>query len=163
MASRLTWSSPRIAKIVVLIIAASRNPRALFQLGNTANKPLDLHRRARLALRCDTWRMLGHVRSPRPALITAASESPDDELARRRKRYAVMAVVCIASFTAGGLAHRDTVLALLLCGVAMITLPAAVVIANVRCRPRRPRGLDHFVDRPRQLPGRLGRQPGDDR
>jgi hypothetical protein len=107
--------------------------------------------------------MQRHARSDRPALITSASEGPDDELRRRRTRYAIMAVICIACFTASGLVHRDTVLALLLCGIAMITLPAAVITANVRSRPRRPHRLDHLVRGPRQMPGQPARQPGDDR
>lgn len=35
-----------------------------------------------VALRSDSWSMLRHVGSNRPALITAASKSPDDELGR---------------------------------------------------------------------------------
>lgn len=107
--------------------------------------------------------MQRNARSDRPALITSASEGPDDELDRRRKRYAVMAVICIASFTASGLVHRDTVLALLLCGIAMITLPLAVITANVGSRRRRPHRLDHLVPGPHQLPGQPARQSGDDR
>ena len=107
--------------------------------------------------------MQRHARSDRPALITSASESPDDELDRRRKRYAVMAVICIASFTASGIVHRDTVLALLLCGIAMITLPLVVIAANVGSRPRSPRRLDHLVRGPHQLPSEPARQPEDDR
>ena len=105
-----------------------------------------------MAPRCHN-RGMRHVRSNRPALITAAPESPGDELDRRRKRYAIMAVIVISSFTASGLAYRHTALALLLCGIAMITLPAAVITANVRARPRRPHGRGHL----------LSRQPGDDR
>lgn len=89
-------------------------------------------------------------------MITTAPESRDDELNRRRKRYAIMAVVFIGCFTAGALAHRDTVLALLLCGIAMVTLLAAVIAANVRSGPRRPDGLDHLVHGAPQLP-----QPAD--
>jgi hypothetical protein len=107
--------------------------------------------------------MLRHVRANRPALITAAPESPADELDRRRRRYAIMAAVFIGCFTAGALAHRDTVLALLLCGIAMLTLPAAVIIANVPSRPRRPNGLGHLVCGVQQLPQPPARQPGDDR
>jgi hypothetical protein len=115
------------------------------------------------ALRCDNWCMLRRVGSNRPALITAAPESPDDELDRRRKRYAIMAVVFVACFTAGALAHRDTVLALLLCGIAIVTLLAAVITANVRSRPRRPNGLGHLVCGTQQLPQPPAGQPGDDR
>jgi hypothetical protein len=74
-----------------------------------------------------------------------------------------MAVICIASFTASGLVYRETVLAVLLCGIAMITLPAAVITANVRSRPRSPRRLDHLLRGPHQLPGEPARQPEDDR
>jgi hypothetical protein len=47
-----------------------------------------------------------------------------------------MAGIFIASFTAAALLHRDTALALVLCGVAMTTLVLSVIGANVRS-PRR--------------------------
>lgn len=122
-----------------------------------------MHHREPDALECDNGCMLRHVGPKRPALITTAAESPDAELDRRRKRYAIMAVVFVGCFTAGALAHRDTVLALLLCGIAMVTLPAAVIAANVRSRPRRPNGLGHVVGGAPQLPRPPVRQPGDDR
>lgn len=103
--------------------------------------------------------MLHQVRSDRPALITTAPESSDQEFDRRHKRYAIMAAIFIASFTAGALTYRDTVLALLLCGVAMMTLIAAVIGANIRCRPRRPTGLGHLIGEERHLPP----APTDDR
>lgn len=43
-----------------------------------------------------------------------------------------MAVIFIGSFTAAALLHRYTVVALVLCGVAMVTLLLAVIGANVR-------------------------------
>jgi Protein of unknown function (DUF3099) len=107
--------------------------------------------------------MARHGRSNRPALITAAPESPDDELDRRRKRYAILAMVFVACFTAGAFAHRHTLLALLLCGIAMVALLAAVITANVRSRPRRPTGLGHLVCGAQQLPRPPVRQPGDNR
>ena len=103
--------------------------------------------------------MLRHVRSDRPALITTAPESAKEELDRRQRRYAVMAAIFIASFTAGALLHRDTALALLLCGIAMMTLVAAVIGANVRSPRRRPNGLGHPVHEERQLPSPPGEHP----
>jgi hypothetical protein len=47
-----------------------------------------------------------------------------------------MAAIFIASFTSAALLHRDTAVALVLCGVAMTTLVLAVIGANVRS-PRR--------------------------
>jgi hypothetical protein len=41
-------------------------------------------------------------------------------------------------FTAAGLLHRETVLALFLCGVSMVTLVTAVIGANIRKPRRRP-------------------------
>ena len=96
--------------------------------------------------------MLHQGRSDRPALITTAPESSAQEFDRRHRRYAMMAAIFIASFTAGALTYRDTVLALLLCGVAMITLVSAVTAANIRSRPRRPDGLGHLIAGERQLP-----------
>jgi hypothetical protein len=52
-----------------------------------------------------------------------------------------MAVIFVASFTVAALLHRDTALALLLCGVAMTTLVAAVIGANIRSPRRRPDSL----------------------
>jgi hypothetical protein len=96
--------------------------------------------------------MLHRVRSDQPALITTAPESSEEEFDRRHKRYAIMAAIFVASFTAGALTYRDTVLALLLCGVAMITLVSAVIAANTRSRPRRPNSLARLIDSARQLP-----------
>ena len=96
--------------------------------------------------------MLRHAHAHRPALITTAPESPDQEFDRRRKRYAVMAVTFTACFTAGGLLHRFEVVALLLCSVAMIMLLVAVITANVRSRPRRANALRHLAHRQQQLP-----------
>lgn len=82
-------------------------------------------------------------RADRPALITTASESPSQELARRRRRYAVMAAIFIGSFTSAALLHRYTAVAVLLSVVAMVTLVLAVIGANLRS-PRRGRaGLGH--------------------
>jgi hypothetical protein len=82
--------------------------------------------------------MQRHARSNRPAVITSASESPGEELKRRQRRYALLATIFIGSFTAAGLLHRETVLALFLCGVSMVTLVAAVIGANTRAPRRRP-------------------------
>jgi hypothetical protein len=76
----------------------------------------------------------GH--SDRPVSITTAPESPSEELGRRRRRYAAMAAIFIASFTAAALLHGDTAVALALCGIAMATLVVSVIGANVRS-PRR--------------------------
>ena len=64
--------------------------------------------------------MQWHARSNRPAVITSVPESPGEELERRRRRYALSAAIFIGSFTAAGLLHRETVLALLLCGVSIV-------------------------------------------
>jgi hypothetical protein len=61
-----------------------------------------------------------------------------------------MAAIFIATFTSAALLHRDTALALLLCGVAMTTLVLAVIGANVRS-PRRPAGSGHVVNEQRRL------------
>ncbi len=71
-------------------------------------------------------------------MITSAAESPRKELERRRRRYGLLAVIFIGSFTAAGLLHRETVVALLLCGVSMVTLVVAVIGANTRKPRRRP-------------------------
>ena len=94
--------------------------------------------------------MRGHRDSDQPASITTAAESPSQELARRQRRYAVMAAIFIASFTAAALLHQDTALALLLCGVAMATLVLAVIGANLR-RPLRRSGQSHDGKEHRQL------------
>jgi hypothetical protein len=47
-----------------------------------------------------------------------------------------MAAVFVASFSAAAVLHRDTAVALVLCGVAIATLVLAVFGANVRS-PRR--------------------------
>jgi DUF3099 family protein len=82
--------------------------------------------------------MQRHARSNRPAVITSALESPGEELERRRRRYALSGAIFIGSFTAAGLLHRETVLALFLCGVSMVTLVTAVIGANIRKPRRRP-------------------------
>jgi hypothetical protein len=82
--------------------------------------------------------MQRHARSNRPAVITSAPESPGEELERRQRRYALSAAIFIGSFTAAGLLHRETVLALFLCGVSMVTLVTAVIGANSRKPRRRP-------------------------
>ena len=88
--------------------------------------------------------MQRHARSNRPAVITSTPESPGEELQRRQRRYALSAAIFIGSFTAAGLLYRETVLALLLCGVSMVTLVTAVIGANIRTPRRRP-------DRPKFL------------
>jgi hypothetical protein len=95
--------------------------------------------------------MMGRGHSHPPTSITTASESPAEELGRRQKRYAVMAAIFVATFTAAALLHRDTALALLLCGVAMATLVLSVIGANGRS-PRRAATLGRVVDRRGQLP-----------
>jgi hypothetical protein len=62
-----------------------------------------------------------------------------------------MAAIFIASFTSAALLHSDTVLALLLCGVAMTTLVLSVIGANVRSPRRRRVGPGHVVNEHRQL------------
>jgi len=99
----------------------------------------------------DDGRMLRHVRRDRPVLITTAPESLDVELDRRRRRYAVLAALFVGSFTAGALLQRDTAVALLLCGIAMVTLVAAVVGANVGSPGRHPTGLGDPVHAGRRL------------
>lgn len=90
--------------------------------------------------------MMRHLHSGRSTSITTAPESPSEELGRRQKRYAVMAVIFIATFTSAALLHRDTALALLLCGVAMTTLVLSVIGANVRSPRRRPVCRGHIVN-----------------
>jgi dolichol kinase len=82
--------------------------------------------------------MQRHARANRPALITSAPENPGEELERRRRRYALSAAIFIGSFTAAALLHRETVLALVLCVVAIVTLVAAVIGANTPKPRRRP-------------------------
>ena len=101
------------------------------------------------------------MRRGRPASITNAPESPSEELSRRQRRYAVMAVIFVASFTAAAVLHRDTAVALLLCGVAMATLVLAVIGANVRS-PRHPSRGARFVNEQKQLPSsKVKRPPGE--
>ena len=61
-----------------------------------------------------------------------------------------MAVVFTGTFTLAALLHRDTVVALLLCGVAMTTLVLSVIGANVRSPLRRRGASGHGGDQ-RQL------------
>ena len=82
--------------------------------------------------------MQRHARSNRPAMITSVQESPREELQRRQRRDALSADIFVGTFTAAGLLHRETVLALLLCGVSMVTLVMAVIGANIRKPRRRP-------------------------
>lgn len=65
-------------------------------------------------------------------LITSAPESPPEELRRRQRRYAAMAVIFIGCFSAAAVLHSHQVLALVLCAVAIVTLVLAVIGANVR-------------------------------
>jgi hypothetical protein len=72
-----------------------------------------------------------------------------------------MAAVFIASFTLAALLHRDTAVALLLCGVAMVTLVVSVIGANVRTPRRRRVGRGNVGSEDRQLrSGRGTREPG---
>lgn len=96
--------------------------------------------------------MLRHARAHRPALITTTPESPEEEFDRRRKRYAIMAGIFTGCFAAGALLHQYTIVALLLCGVAIIVLPLAVISANIRSRPRRANALRHLAHEQQQLP-----------
>lgn len=91
----------------------------------------------------DDGPMIGHGHSDRPALITTAPESLAAELGRRKRRYAIMAAIFIASFSSAALLHHDTPLALLLCGVAITMLVLAVIGANVRSPRRRSAGAVH--------------------
>ena len=81
--------------------------------------------------------MRRHAPSNRPAVITSARESPGEEFERRRRRYALSAGISIGSFAAAGLLHGETVMALLLCGVSMVSLVLAVIGANIRTPRRR--------------------------
>ena len=83
--------------------------------------------------------MQGRGNANRPAVITSVAESPGEELDRRRRRYAASAIIFVGSFAAAGLLHRETVLALFLCGLSMVTLVLGVIGANIRT-PRRPPG-----------------------
>jgi len=88
--------------------------------------------------------MQRHARSNRPSVITSAPETPREELKRRQRRYALSAAIFIGSFAAAGLLYRDTVLALVLCAVSIVTLITAVIGANVR-KPRRRPGKPRFL------------------
>jgi hypothetical protein len=99
------------------------------------------------------------VHSDRPASITTAPENPAEELGRRQRRYAVMAVIFIASFTSAALLHRETAVALLLCGVAMTTLVLSVIGANVRSPRRRRAGPGHVVNEHRHLRSAPAKRP----
>jgi hypothetical protein len=71
-----------------------------------------------------------------------------------------MAAIFIATFTSAALLHSDTVLALLLCGVAMTTLVLSVIGANVRSpRRRRLAAPGHVVNVQRQLPSAPAKRP----
>jgi hypothetical protein len=94
--------------------------------------------------------MLRHAH--RPALITSTPESPGEEFDRRRKRYAIMAGIFTGCFAAGALLHRYTIIALVLCGIAIVVLLLAVITANIRSRPRRGNALRHLAHEQRQLP-----------
>jgi hypothetical protein len=103
--------------------------------------------------------MMRHRHPDRPAVITTAPESFSDELGRRKTRYAIMAAIFIASFTSAALLHRGTALALLLCGVAIVTLVLAVFAANVRSPRRRPASPGHVGNEDRQLRSARVRRP----
>jgi hypothetical protein len=70
-----------------------------------------------------------------------------------------MAAIFIASFTSAALLHRDTALALLLCGVAMTTLVLSVIGANVRSPRRRPAGPGQVANDHRELRSAPTRRP----
>lgn len=108
--------------------------------------------------RDDDRAMVRRMRSDRLPSITTAPESPAEELGRRQRRYAVMAAIFIASFTSAAVLHRDTVLAVLLCGVAMTTLLLSVILANVRS-PRQSARPGHLIDERRQLRSSPGKRP----
>ena len=69
-----------------------------------------------------------------------------------------MAAVFVASFASGALLHRDTVVALVLCGVAIATLVLAVIAANIRS-PRRPAGPRHVDYEQKRLPSGPATRP----
>jgi hypothetical protein len=96
--------------------------------------------------------MLRHARAHRPTLITTVPESPDEELDRRRRRYAIMAGIFTGCFAAGALLHRYTIVALLLCAIAIVVLLLAVITANIRSRPRRGNAVRYLAHGQRQLP-----------
>ena len=102
--------------------------------------------------------MTRHRHSDRPTSITTVPESPSEELARRQRRYAVMAAVFIGCFTAAALLHRDTAVAVLLSVVAMMTLVLAVIGANVRS-PRRRTGPRPVANEQRQLRSGPAKRP----
>jgi hypothetical protein len=70
-----------------------------------------------------------------------------------------MAAIFIACFTSAALLHRDTALALLLCGVAIATLVLAVIGANVRSPRRRRAATGRVVDERRQLRSPPAKRP----
>ena len=88
--------------------------------------------------------------SDRPTVITTVPESPSEELGRRKTRYAIMAVVFVGCFSLAAVLHRETAVALALCGVATATLVLAVIGANVRS-PRRPARPVHVANDQKQL------------
>lgn len=99
------------------------------------------------------------VHPHRPALITTAPESPDDEYDRRRKRYAIMMALRGACVLAAALTYRVSIVLALLCLVAGAVLPwCAVLIANDRPPKRRVKVFGDVANHERQLPpGETGR------
>ena len=118
---------------------------------NTSTATWTTRNSARREWQVDDGPMTRHDHSDRPALITTAPESLSEELGRRKRRYAIMAAIFIASFSTAALLHRDTAAALLLCGVAMTTLVLAVIGANVRSPRRRTASPVHVIDNHNQL------------
>ena len=70
-----------------------------------------------------------------------------------------MAAIFIGSFTSAALLHRFTVVALVLCVVAMVPLVMAVIGANVRSPRRRRAGPGQVVIEHRHLPSGPAEQP----
>jgi hypothetical protein len=67
-----------------------------------------------------------------------------------------MAAIFTVSFTAAAVLHRETALALVLCGVAMTTLVAAVIGANVSTPRRLPDGHGRIAHHQQHLPAASG-------
>jgi hypothetical protein len=89
----------------------------------------------------------------RPALITTAPQSPDDEYDRRRKRYAIMMAIRAACVLAAALTYRYSIIVALLCLVGGAVIPwCAVILANDRPPKRRAQRLGQVENTERQLP-----------
>jgi len=89
----------------------------------------------------------------RPALITTAPESPDDEFDRRRKRYAIMMAIRAACVLAAALTYRFSIILALLCLAGGAVIPwCAVILANDRPPKRKVQRPGRIENPERQLP-----------